>query len=479
MDINLSISAAPGITTDYLVVAIYEATAPSTLVASQGFAAPHTSFQNIVFPGVNPVPHIVIVYQTPTNTASGTIRHRFMYDPSYQSAQIRLDMFLVADSTPGFSSTGISYTDATLIGWTFSNERRGFGTMQPGNDYSYDATTGTWTLLATIDNPTPSIAPGEMFILHFQPKIVTLVPVVNSANIISDSYDITADISLDVTHMGKCGLIAGSGDHLTVTLPALSTIPDNKLLFLISQGGSHINATIKSFGSDSIKFLGGSPVSIIMGQCERLWMFKKNGFWNVLSADGNFKTVGEVFDSYSNDTSVILNAIFANGGTISRVTFARITDYVTNKLDPSQVVNDADWNNPALKNKGKWSTGDGSTTIRVPLLYKTVDGSNNILSSGFLEGVDGTTLKAGVFSPTLMIDHRHSQTLGTLPTSIWSKLLTSLISIGTAIGNYYRTGTNTGTDLTSSPCKTDGSAFLSVGNENKPTSTAIYKMIRI
>jgi hypothetical protein len=52
MDINLSISAAPGITTDYLVAAIYEATAPATLVQSQGFAAPHTTPQNISFVNV-------------------------------------------------------------------------------------------------------------------------------------------------------------------------------------------------------------------------------------------------------------------------------------------------------------------------------------------------------------------------------------------------------------------------------------------
>jgi hypothetical protein len=138
MDIKFSISPAPGIATDWLVAALYEETAPTTLVQSQGFAAPHTASQNISFTGLNPVPHIVIIYQNAANVAAGTIRHRFIYDPNFIDAEIRSDMVLTADTTPGFVSTGLSYTDATLKDWSFDIERRGFGTMEPGVDYSWD-----------------------------------------------------------------------------------------------------------------------------------------------------------------------------------------------------------------------------------------------------------------------------------------------------------------------------------------------------
>src|ERR1700694_767326 len=125
MDINLSISPAPGITTDWLIVAVYESTAPTTLVASQGFAAPHTSPQNIVFTGLNPVPHQVFVYQNATNAATGTVRHNFTYDPSYRSANIRADLFLIVGNSGNDPVTNASaFTRADLDGWNYSIERR-------------------------------------------------------------------------------------------------------------------------------------------------------------------------------------------------------------------------------------------------------------------------------------------------------------------------------------------------------------------
>src|SRR3954466_9391995 len=127
MDINLSISPATGIPSNYLVVAIYEETSPNVVVNFQTFAAPHTSSRNITFTGRNPVPHKVVIYENASAAVGGTIRHNFIYNPWFKNAQIRDDLFIIAGTTPGQS--GISYTDASLTGWTWSLERRAVGTL--------------------------------------------------------------------------------------------------------------------------------------------------------------------------------------------------------------------------------------------------------------------------------------------------------------------------------------------------------------
>jgi hypothetical protein len=435
MDINFSISPAPGIATDWLVAAIYEATAPATLIQSLGFAAPHTAPQNISFVGVNPVPHIVIVYQNAANVPAGTIRHQFIYDPNFINAQIRADLVLTADSTPGFVSTGLSYTDATLKDWSFDIERRGFGTMELGVDYSWDNVLTKWTLLATVDTPQPAIQPGEKFIIHFLPKITIATNTGNTvAGLFSNSFDITADVTLTAANMGQCGMIAGAGDHLTITLPSLSAVPDNKIIGFISDGGSHINAQVKAAGTDSFKFLNGTPSVINLCQAEHIWLFKKNNKWNVAWANGNFKTVGDIIEQFSKDPAVVLNTVFADGSVLSRVTYARLWKYVQ-LLDPSELVNDTDWNNVALGNKGRYSTGDGATTFRIPILY----------INGFLRAVDGATRKAGSDEGAMLLDHRHEQTVGKLPASVFGSGAPSRL-----IGDYARIS-NHQADLTSSP----------------------------
>jgi hypothetical protein len=442
MNINLSISPAPGITTDNLVVAIYEATAPTTLIDTIVLSAPHTSVENISFIGVNPVPHYVTIYQTPGTSDSGTIRHHFLYDPSFKDAKIRDDLFLIADTTTGFSSTSIDYTDATLEGWSFDIERRGFGTMQPTVDYLYDSSAFKWTLIPTADNPTPNIEPGEVFVLHFQPQITTTslstgpVPV---APLFTGNYLISGDITLDSTYLGKVGLIAGAGDSLVVSLPSLSSVADNKTLTFISSGGSHILSSLKCAGSDAINYLKDLRTEVYLAQSEWAIFFKAFNQWNLIT-EGNHKEVGQLVHSH---LTAPINTIFANGQILSRVTYARLWEYVQS-LDVSELVNDSDWTNTALNNQGRYSTGDGSTTFRVPILY----------TPGFLKAVDGTTRKAGSWEDNSL--QSFDATIGIAPNGF---------SGGTLM--YARGGSSIG----------DATVHYA-GSETKPKNTGIYLSIK-
>lgn len=93
--------------------------------------------------------------------------------------QAREDLILVAgvtaDMNPGSSEyvPPVSGQPGSLIGWTFSVERRGFGTMQEGVDYEFDQAANELRLL----KPGDKFANNEVFIVHFQPISEQPVPV--------------------------------------------------------------------------------------------------------------------------------------------------------------------------------------------------------------------------------------------------------------------------------------------------------------
>ncbi len=459
MDINLSISAAPGITTDYLIVAVYAATAPGTLVQSQGFAAPHTAARNIEFTDLDPVPHQVFIYQNATNTAGGVIRHNFLYDPSYQSAKTREDLVLTAGSTVDDPVVGTnSFTRTDLAGWSYDIERRGFGTMIEGLDVVTNTSHTTFTLQGT-----DVFAASEIFILHFQPQIITITPTQSpSAGVLfTQLVTVTADLTLDAAAVGKCYSLQGAGDHLTVTLPPLSGIPDNKLISFLSDGGSHITAILKAAGTDSLSFLNNVGTQAFLCQGDRLSLFKSGGRWNVYQPFGLFAQVGEIVHDMRTGK---LNTTFGNGGLRSRLAYARLWDEVQ-KLDASELVSDTEWNDTSLvggvpkNNKGKYSTGDGSTTFRVPLLY----------APGFLRGVDGTTRKAGTFGAGAVEKHQHDTNSGELDMYGTSGLPVRRRGNYSGAANGKTDLTDTGQDMTG----------MALATETRPPSTGIYLLIRI
>lgn len=454
MDINLSISPATGIPSNYLVVAIYEETSPSVVVNFQTFAAPHTSSRNITFTGCNPVPHRVVIYENASAAVGGTIRHNFIYNPQFKNAVVREDLALVAGTSSGFS--GVSYSDASLAGWIWSLERRGVGTLIKDSDYSWDSGTNTWQLLATTDNSTPSIETGEKFIIRFQPKITTsTVPSVNNTpNLFNDVQLVDVNTTLDATIIGKAVLISGTNPYLEITLPDITTVLANKVLFFLFEGGNHINAAVKCFGIQKIQWLKQNLTELIGGQSEQFGLFKwvdpndsSIYAWRVINPDGNYKTAGEIVDIYK-ETNV-LNCIYANGATVSRNTYKRLWNHVQT-LDSSMLVSDTDWNNAALNNKGKYSSGDGSTTFRLPQLY----------TAGFLRAVNSSVRKAGSFE-------------------------VETVKVADDVKGVKVTGTGTVAGPVDN-VTTPGNQFnllsaydIGTGTETKPANFGVYKLIRI
>ena len=387
MDINLSLSPA-AIPVNWLVVAIYKSTSPGVVEDFQAFPAPHLAPQNVVFTGLDPQTYIVTTYESLDGTPTGTIRHTFFYDPSFQVAEIRPDLFLQVGVTPGMDSGATAYDDATLDGWEYSIElRQSYGTLQPDVDWQYTLT--GWELLI----PDYTFQIDEVYILHFYPKISTFEPIVTTANLFSDLLTVTADTVLAPADTGKMVLMQSATAKILMTLPLIAEVEVLKPICFMSNGGSHINGTISTQGGNVIQFLNNTPTSVFIGQGEQIWLMRGGDNWIAFNLFGNFSSVGLIETDYS---TTRLNTIFAAGQLLTRANYPRLWQYVQS-LDVSMLVTDADWSNPFLNNKSRYSTGDGVTTFRVPLLYE----------QGFLRGVDGTVRKASSKEVSDVISHDH------------------------------------------------------------------------
>lgn len=445
MDINLTLSPA-AIPLNFLVVAIYKASAPAVLIDSQSFPAPHLVDKNVTFTGLDPVVYIVKTYESVDGTPTGSLRHNFIYDPSFNNAEIREDLFLRVGTTPGMTAGATTYDDVTLDGWTYAIElRQSYGTLEPVTDWGYTA--GGWELLI----PDYAFQYDEVYILHFYPKISTFSPVENTANLFSDSLLVTTDTTLLAADIGKAILIQGASTFLKITLPLIADIPALKPVCIMSNGGSHINAEI--YSASGVQFLNNTTNSIFIGQGEQLWLMRIGDLYHVVISNGNFNTVGLISMDYKNTR---LNTIFAAGQLLVRANYPRLWEYVQS-LDASMIVNDTNWNNVVLNNKGRYSTGDGATTFRVPLLY----------DSGFMRGVDGTIRKAATKELDSVIEHDHF-------------MFGNANNGGIYATSSHSTGGNLGYAIfgcTDVPTISKTSKFG--GSETKPKNNGVYLIINI
>ncbi len=408
-DPRISISSASGIT-GYLYMVLYEASSPNVPVANSGqLAPPHAASRQLQFTGLNPVIHLFKLFETNGVATTGTLLANGSLDPRYPGVEVRADLHIKAGTTSGFPVGGRKYTDPTssLAGWDYSLEIKGYGTQDPAEDYSLDGDNNPEMNEAGYETQT-----GEKWVLHFQPKAITYNPTAgaSSGGLFSELLFIDADETLLAADAGKFIAIESATSKITVTLPLLSDTLANRPFFFQSQGGSHKNAVIACSGPDTIDWLGGSKTNLILGQSEQAWIFKwvnpndsADVRWKVLNPSEGIRKVGEIIcldktpDAGSED---YLNCLFTEGALLDRDVYPRLYEYMLS-LDADLIVTDTLWNTAVdgeFIHKGKWSTGDGATNFRAPLLY----------SPGFLRGVDGVTRKAGSWADEAIGPHTHN-----------------------------------------------------------------------
>jgi hypothetical protein len=378
MQISVSSQASLLNTSNFFVFALYDASAPSVLLESQQPPKPYGNPIQISFTYNCLAGHIYIIklWESPDNTPTGIVRNSFSQavNSNVSSISVKLDEYLEADVTAGFIST-TSYVNTDWAGWDYSIERVGAGTMTPddsGNtNPSYTKTvSGGFSLLQAGD----TFQPDEKFVVRFIPQVFS-VPVsgVPSA-IFSSGRIITADETLTISDLNKALLIQSATTKIAITLPSLVSVADYSFIYIYSIGGSHYNAVINCTGTDKIKYglFDNTLSQIILGQCEILKLFKANSKWNVENELPGVKTVGEVFYNY---LGAQINALQLSGQLVLRAEYPRLWAYVQT-LQTGSIVTDSAWLNTFTTvdgvnyytYKGCFSSGDGSTNFRLPLV---------------------------------------------------------------------------------------------------------------
>jgi hypothetical protein len=404
-----------GYSTGYIVIAIYDTSAPATVVAYQSFAMPSQP-GNITFGNLPNSTYRVMGYYNSTPTVGGALIINYITDKTTENMTPRNDMELVAGLSSGMTVGATSYSDATLAGWKYDVERRGFGTLK-SDEVGYNPAGGFY-----LKNSGDTFGDQEIFILHFQPSVNIQAPGSTSSagQLFSSTNVITATVTLDQTYMGSLNLIQGASSAITITLPASNTVTNNKLIAFISEGGSHKNAKLAFQGGDKLMYLSAALDYIYLCQGEQIWLFYDGSNWQVAQSSEGVKQVGELFYSAAIESShPYKNCLLFNGEYgdtdqtftnsnftplyYNRSDYPRLWDWIVNKLQSAQIVNEGtssgQWgyvDNTAevYPNKGKFSYGNGTTTFRLPrmlvLYQKNSLGTNlTVLAGGmYLRVVD-------------------------------------------------------------------------------------------
>jgi hypothetical protein len=372
-----------------------------------------------------------------------------IYLPSNYTISGTLTYTIGGSGGVGFS--GNSYINPALNGWVYSLALKGAGALQPEVDYNL-ISGGGWLLLNY------DIQINDTFVMQFQPQLNQNVPPANSNGNpqgslfgVSSNPVITNNKVFASTDMGQIWIFSSTNGNITGTLPDPTTVPDGKITEFIHESG---NATMISIiPTTSIKYCGQSIAprapyqAFYLAQGESVSLYKIGSIWYVFKDNSNFKTVGQLFETEQLDE---FNSLPLDGSLLSRTLYPRLWEYVQ-RFPNTVLISDSLWvyfdeNNLFYPNVGCFSTGDGSSTFRLPLIMEcwatAGEGNpNTMIASGFTRAI-GTPNASGAGFGSL-IPSQGSSGNRTIGQNMWSKLGSFLAYLkGSLIKETLNTDTN-------------------------------------
>lgn len=194
---------------------------------------------------------------------------------------------------------------------------------------------------------------------------------------------VNTNYTLDVANdLNKLIQIRSDATQITLTLPSVADIPVHKIIPIEATINNSVQNKITTTGGQYIYFNNDSKTSVYVSPGETIWLYRgADGFYVINDFGSNYKNLAKPFASFKID----LNTLVCKGQLLSRVLYPRLWEYV--QTLGASLVTDAVWstNEVYLKDgafytsppaapyetiekpyKGCYSTGDGSTTFRVP-----------------------------------------------------------------------------------------------------------------
>jgi len=195
-------------------------------------------------------------------------------------------------------------------------------------------------------------------------------PVGGAGGLITGVELITTNTALNASHWQKLLQIRADNSIITVTLPSVEDVPENTVIIAETMITNNYQCTFATTGGQYIYWQNTGKSTLYMGRGEALWLLRADDGWYVINNFGQiYEQVGKVQACYKAG----LNEVVANGALLQRSQYPRLWEWVQGI--GASLVTDAVWNTASATVAGRtvsrpyrgcFSTGDGSTTFRVP-----------------------------------------------------------------------------------------------------------------
>ncbi len=386
---------------------MYEITAPNTPVfTSVDYPPPHSTSQPVDAIGLNQVAHYARLYEVVGGVLGSMIAEEKV-QPTAETIQTPGDIELTVGATPAdeLAIDGDNWDGSAdypqyigkIAKINYRIIQRGIGPLRD-DEYADDSSGGTafkWKLLngATFNDQ-------DTYWIQFLPSII-INPAnyqVSTTGVIQDIITLTVDTTLTNTHVSKLIDINSATNKITITLLPIADWSEMRPISFITRRGSQINAVIKAQAGEKIYWDGQEVNQIVLGKNENLRLLRKDNRIYVEDAPEARNQVGEVVYAYKQPR----NTIPADGSVLQRDVYVSATEFALSLLPGQGVVTEAEWNSDNTTHRGKWTLGDGVTTVRVPDLrgvairglddgrgldtMRTADNTENVIASYQADG---------------------------------------------------------------------------------------------
>lgn len=251
-----------------------------------------------------------------------------------------------------------------LAGKTFILRRNFVGTLDIGVDYNC-LSSGGFVLLGATD----IISLGEKF--ELQLAVPTSNPNASGGGKIFDGeIPVSSNITLNqANHLRKIVRLRPTASGMLVKLAKVDEYPENEVVFIEAVINSPYETAIQTQAGQNIYFNGQSLQEIILRQGECLMLQCADSGWFVLYASPSLYETGELYFGYK----LRSNEILCLGQELPRANYKRLWAWI--QTLSNSLVDDDTWNTASVTMAGEvidypyrgcFSTGDGSTTFRLP-----------------------------------------------------------------------------------------------------------------
>jgi hypothetical protein len=257
----------------------------------------------------------------------------------------------------------------SLAGQAFVLRRRGLGALNPSE----------YTILSgggfTLNGAGDLLDLGESFELELYSTLPgSIIPgVIPSAGggFIDGYLNIPANTVLNNTsNINKLLQVRANATAITITLPDINNVPDNTIFPIETNITNTVQCQIVTTGGQFIYMNNQSRTSVHMGIGESLWLYRGDTGYFVIN---DFARIYRELAKPQPAFKVDVNELLLDGSLLPRASYPRLWEVV--QTFGASLVSDAVWNTASevllgrtipRPYRGCFSTGDGSTTFRIP-----------------------------------------------------------------------------------------------------------------